>query len=39
MEEIKLCKYNIDNDTIGIVKSDGSKMTMTQGSGLTHTKM
>ncbi|MGE5631737.1 MAG: DUF6061 family protein [Caulobacteraceae bacterium] len=28
MEEIKSCKYNNDNDTIDIIKTDGSKMSV-----------
>lgn len=28
MEEINICKYNADNNTIGIVKSNGSKMSI-----------
>lgn len=28
MVEIKICKYNADNDTIEIVKSNGSKMSI-----------
>lgn len=28
MEEIKSCKYNTENDTIEIVRSNGSKMSI-----------
>lgn len=34
MEEIKICKYNADNDTIDIVKSNGSKLVWLKDNGL-----